>query len=97
MNYFESLPDPTEDDLYKITADEYLESIGIGATEDSERRRKNTYRMDLDSELAGQIEHIDGLVQDYAMKKDKGLEDAIEEAKIDLGRILVDRLNQPPA
>jgi hypothetical protein len=95
VNEFDKIPDPSDDEMYLLTAEEFLESAGKDATD--EERKANVARLDLEHEIQAQTELIDDLVDQYSRTHDESVADAIEAAKIDLGRMLVDRLNLPPA
>ncbi|MFZ1324361.1 MAG: hypothetical protein WAQ57_04360 [Candidatus Saccharimonadales bacterium] len=94
-SYLDSFPEPTEDDMILLTAEEYLEAIGQGDDPEQAARRLGVAKTDLLSEIDGQIALIDSLVDDYNIRPDEGLAAAIEEAKIMLGHMLVDKGNLP--
>lgn len=97
MKDLESIPEPDESVLYLLTAEEYLGSIGPLDEEEMAARHAETTRTDLEHEIDAQIGLIDELVAQYTEKPDEGLAQAIEEAKMDLGHMLVDKGSLPPA
>jgi hypothetical protein len=95
--YFDSFPQPTYEELTLLTAEEYLDSISMGESSEDAARQMGIQRTDLLNEINAQQALIDELVQEYNVSPDDGLAYAIEEAKLMLGNMLVDKGNLPPA
>jgi|GEM_PF-2918089 len=95
--YFDSFPQPTDEELILLTAEEYLDSISKGVSSEDSARQMGIQRTDLLNEINAQQALIDDLVYEYSVNPDDGLDLAIEEAKLMLGYMLVDKGNLPPA
>lgn len=95
--YFDSFPQPTEEELILLTAEEYLDSISMGESPEDTARQMGIQQTDLLNEINAQQALIDDLVQEYYASPDDGLAYAIEEAKLMLGKMLVNKGNLPPA
>jgi len=95
--YFDSFPQPTDEELILLIAEEYLDSISMGESSEDTARQMGIQRTDLLNEINAQQALIDELVQEYNVSPDDGLAYAIEEAKLMLGNMLVDKGNLPPA
>ena len=93
--YFDSYPEPSQDELTLLTAEEYIYAIGQGHDPDETARKFGVDSADLLSEIEGQLTLIDELVSDFNIRPDAGLDLAIEDAKLDLGHMLVDKGNLP--
>lgn len=91
------MSDPTDRELILNTAEEWLSAIGADDVASREAQEAWVSRTDLRFEIKAQEELIDDLIAQYEEHPDEGTAQAIEEAKFDLGSMLVDRLNQPPA
>ena len=95
--YFDSFPQPTDEELILLTAEEYLDSISMGESSEDTARQMGIQRTDLLHEIDAQEALIHELVDYYKIKPDTELASAIEEAKLMLGNMLVDKGNLPPA
>ena len=93
---FDEIPEPTEEELTRLTAEEYLDAIGEGDDPKEAARMLGVRRADLLSEIEGQVVVIGELIDDYHTRPDEGLAIAIEEAKIALGDMLVEKGDLPP-
>lgn len=92
---FDDIPEPTEEELTLLTAEEYLAALGQGDDPEEAARRLGVQRADLLSEIDGQVALIEDLIDDYHTRPDEGLAFAIEEAKIALGNMLVEKGDLP--
>lgn len=95
--YFDSFPQPTDEDLALITAQEYLDALEMGESAEDVARQFGVVQLDLLHEIDAQEALIHELVDYYKIKPDAELASAIEEAKLMLGNMLVDKGNLPPS
>lgn len=89
--YLDSLPDPDYDEMLLLTADEYRNVLAVDG--EDEARRRFAFNRDLQHEIDAQNVVINELIEDYAITDDSALPEKIEQAKRELGHMLVDKLN----
>lgn len=98
MTNYDAFPqEPSEDELVLLTAEEYLSALSEGDQAAAEARRDYVNRTDLVHEIDAQVALINELAEDFNTHPDENTDLAIQEAKRDLGHMLVDKGNLPPA
>lgn len=93
---FDDIPEPSDDELYVLTAEDYLASLTHFDEASIGQREGMVAHIDVQHEIDAQVALINELVEDFNRFADEGTAAAIEEAKHDLGWMLVDKNNLPP-